>query len=338
MKKLRVGVIGFGYWGPNLVRNFLTIPAIEQISICDVSETQRKRAHSMFPQTTIYENADYLFHDTSIDVIAIATPVGTHYELAKKALTSGKHVILEKPMTTSSKKAVHLIALAKKNKKQLFVGHTFVYSEPIRYLKKLIDTNVIGNVYYFDSARINLGLLQSDTNVLWDLAPHDFSIISYLFKEKPISIYAFGSSFLRDKVEELVHIFVNLENNISCHIQLSWLSPIKMRNIILAGSKKMATYDDIQPIEKIRVYDKGVSFNKHQITPFAPAYRSGDITIPSLKQTEALSTELNHFVSCVLNNTNPITGGQEGLEVVRLIEAAEKSLRMGKKVYLHAKK
>lgn len=335
MNKINVGVVGFGYWGPNLVRNFLSHEDIGTVVICDLSQKRLLHASKMYPHITRTDDVQTLLKDPTIDLIAIATPLSTHYHLAKRALLAGKHVLLEKPMTDSVDHSQKLISLSEKVQKKLFVGHTFVYSEPVRYLKKLLDSRSLGDIYYYDSTRINLGLLQSDTNVLWDLAPHDFSIIRYLFSEKPLWIHAVGNSFLREKVEELVHIFLQLENNILCHMQLSWLSPIKMRNIIIGGSKKMITFDDIEPVEKIKIYDKGVDLTKDDITPFLPAYRSGDIRIPSIPQKEALTNEISHFVTCITRNTTPLTGGHEGLQVVTLIAAAQKSLKTGKKVLFH---
>lgn len=332
MKNIRVGVIGLGYWGPNLVRNFLKIPGVQVTRLCDISSKNLSRASHLHPTITTSTYVKDLISDSNIDLIAIATPLKSHYNLAMQVLSANKHVLIEKPMTENSKQAESLIQLAKKNKKMIFVGHTFVYSEPIKYLKEIISKNELGKLFYYDSTRINLGLLQSDSNVLWDLAPHDLSIISYLFKQKPITVQAVGSSFLRQDVEELVHVFLELEENISCHIELSWLSPVKVRTMTIAGSKKMATYNDIEPSEKIKIFDKGVSILKSSVTPFSPAYRSGKIVIPNIKQEEALFTELSHFVSCIRTNKPPKTGGTEGLEVVRLIELLEKSLKSGKKI------
>lgn len=326
MKKINIAIIGMGYWGPNLLRNLQKIPAAHISWICDLDEKKLNQ----IPQDKMVKktkNAAEVFADKDVDLIIIATPVNSHYKLAKDSLLSGKHVLIEKPMTSSSIQARKLIAIAKKQKKQIFVGHTFIYSEPVRFLKRMLDEKKLGKIYYYDSIRINLGLIQKDANVLWDLAPHDVSIICYLFPQRILSVKAIGSSFLRDGIEELVHLFVSLDDNILCHAQLSWVSPVKIRNITLAGDKKMITYNDIEPTEKIKIYDKGINLDKNAVSPFVPAYRSGQITIPNLPQKEALYSELSHFISCIQKEVKPLTGGEEGLKVVEIIEMAEKSLK-----------
>lgn len=335
MSKIQVAIVGLGYWGPNLLRNFLTISDVEVIWICDTSKKQLEQQQNIFPHINVTSNIQDILSDSSIDLVVVATPLKTHFPLAKQVLMANKHVLVEKPFTHSSKEAMYLIDLAKKQNKQIFVGHTFVYSEPIKYLKGKIESDSLGKIYYFDSTRVNLGLLQSDTNVLWDLVPHDLSIILFLFKQKPLTVQAIGSSFLRKNVEELVHVFIELEDNISCHIMLSWLSPVKIRNIVIGGSKKMLSFNDIEPTEKIKIYDKGVSFKKNSVTPFSPAYRSGEIKIPRIEQKEALHSELSHFIKCIKKNTKSHTGGDEGLEVIKIIEALEKSLITGKKIILY---
>lgn len=337
MKKIRVAVIGLGYWGPNLLRNFLKISEVEVAWICDISKKNLSLASSGYPFLKTTSDIDTVLKDKTLDLVAVATPLETHFQLAKKILLAKKNVLIEKPMASSSREAKELMSTAKKVKRQIFVGHTFVYSEPVRFLKKMVEQDELGKIYYFDSTRINLGLIQKDSNVLWDLAPHDISIILYIFSQKPLSVRAVGSSFLRKNFEELVHLFITLEKNITCHIQVSWISPVKMRNIVIAGSKKMTTYNDIEPTEKIRIYDKGVSLKKGEISPLAPAYRSGDITIPKIDQAEALQTELSHFVECLIKNKKPISGAPEGLEVVKIIEAAEKSLRLRKDISINDK-
>lgn len=330
MKKVNVAIIGMGYWGPNLLRNFQKIPAANVSWICDSDE---KKLASLHQDANIKKSKSVtdILSDKNVDLVVIATPLSSHYKLAKASLLSGKHVLIEKPMTSSSVQARELIKISGKQKKQIFVGHTFIYSEPIRFLKKMLDEKKLGEIYYYDSTRINLGIVQRDANVLWDLAPHDISIICHLFPQRILSIKAIGSSFLRPEMEELVHLFISLENNILCHAQLSWVSPVKIRNIVLAGNQKMITYNDIEPTEKIKIYDKGINLDKNAVSPFAPAYRSGQITIPNLPQKEALFNELSHFISCIQNGKSPLTGGAEGLRVVEIIEMAEKSLRKSRR-------
>lgn len=331
---IRVGVIGLGYWGPNIVRNFLKIRDAEVVYGCDLLEKNLVNLAQNFPAIKPTKNYLDILDDKSIDLVSIATPISTHFRLAKEALLAGKHVLLEKPMTKTSQEGRDLIEVAKKQNKILMVGHTFVFSEPVKKVKEIISKNEIGKIYYYDSTRVNLGLLQPDSNVVWDLAPHDLSILSYIFDKKPLSVQAFGTSFINKDVEEIAHIFIKFEDKVTAHINVSWLSPVKIRNIFIGGSKKMIVYDDIEPTEKIRIYDKRVSLKHLRITPFAPAYRSGDILIPNLPQTEALFNELTHLVDCIREEKSPITDGGEGLKVVELLEAIDKALELKKEVLL----
>lgn len=333
MKKINVAVIGMGYWGPNIIRNLLKVPQISKIYGCDIQKNKLNILKKNFPNVIATNDYILLLNQKKIDAIVIATPIKTHFDLAKKALNAKKHVLVEKPMTTKSEEAKKLIELSKKTRKILMVGHTFVYSESIQKIKDLIQNKKIGKIYYYDSTRINLGLIQKDLSVIWDLAPHDLSIVNYLFSEKPISVQAFGSSFIAGKYE-LAHIFLRYENNISVHIHISWLSPVKIRSILIGGSKKMIVYNDIEPSEKIKIYDEGTIPSLSAITPFSPAYRSGDIIIPQLEQKEALLTEVSHFADCILKHKKPITSGEDGFKVIFILEAIEKALSTHREVLL----
>lgn len=332
MKTINVAVIGLGYWGPNLVRNFSKIPGVQVVYGCDLMEKNLQNAVASFPFIKPTHDYHNVLQDREIDLIAVATPVSTHYVLAKDALLAGKHVLIEKPMTRTSEEGKDLIKIAKKNNRMIFVDHTFVYSAAVQKIKKILSKHRLGEVYYYDSTRINLGLLQSDINVIWDLAPHDFSILNYLFDAKPITLRAFGSSHVQKRHIEMAHIMITYDNNITAHVHLSWLSPVKIRTILIGGSNKMIVYNDIEPSEKIRVYDKSVTLSSAKITPFAPAYRSGDVYMPHLEQEEALYTEVKHLTHCLRQGKKPLTGGRQGLSVVRLLEASDQSLRLHKEI------
>lgn len=334
MKLINVAVIGLGYWGPNLVRNFLKIPGVRIVTVCDLLKKNLKKISISFPSVKTTNNYKQIINDKTIDLVAIATPLKTHFLLAKNALLANKHVLIEKPMTQTSKDAGELISIANKMQKIIMVGHTFVYSEAIKKIKRVIDREELGKIYYYDSTRINLGLIQQDTNVIWDLAPHDFSILSYILKEKPLSLRAIGSKFLQKNYEEVAHIIIKYKKNITAYINLSWLSPVKIRTIMIGGNKKMILYNDIEPSEKIRIYDKNVTISPSKITPFSPAYRSGNIVIPYLEQNESLLNQLNHLVDCIRNKKQPISDGIAGLTVVRLLEACDKSLKTNSEVNL----
>jgi predicted dehydrogenase len=331
MSKVKIAVIGLGYWGPNIVRNLLQISKVSNVYVCDIDKNRLNMIKREYSSVIPLNNPTEIFNNKEIDAVIVATPIKTHFALAKKTIISGKHVLIEKPITTSIKESKILINLSQKYKKIIMVGHTFVYSETVKKIKQIIGKRDFGKIYYLDSTRINLGLIQKDSDVIWDLAPHDLSIIKYLIPEKPISVQAFGSKFIGDKYE-LSHILIRFKNNVSAHINISWVSPVKIRSIIIAGSKKMIVWDDIEPSEKLKIYDKGVITTS--VTPFSPAYRSGDVLIPKVEQKEALNTELNHFVDCIINKKNPLTSGIEGLEVVTLIEAIEKSLISHKEIIL----
>lgn len=332
MKKHSIAVIGIGYWGPNIVRNLLKISSIKDIYVCDIKKDNLFRIKKNFPNI-ITTSLSALLSNKKITAAIIATPIESHFYLAKKVLSVQKHALVEKPITASAKETQELINLAKKQKKILMVGHTFVYSEAIKKIKETLNAKKLGKIYYYDSTRINLGLLQKNVNVVWDLAPHDLSIINYLFSEKVLSVQAFGSKFIEGNYE-MAHIFLRLEKNISAHIYISWLSPVKIRSILIGGNKKMISYNDIEPTEKIKIYDKGIIPSPKSITPFSPAYRSGDVIIPRLEQNEALFNQLSHFIECIENNIKPLTDGYSGLYVVKLLEAINKSLETKTEIFL----
>ncbi len=332
--KIGVAIVGLGYWGPNLVRNFNKLSDIKLEYGCDLLESNIKRAKHDFPQIKYTTNYNEILQDPYVQAISIATPLSTHFDLAKKALLSDKHIIVEKPFTKTTDEAKELIKLAKKKKLKVMVGHTFVYSEAVKKLKTLIDAEKLGKLLYYDSTRINLGQLRKDADVIWDLAVHDFAILNYLIKDRPIIIKTVSSSPLRNKSDELAHIFITYKNGFTAHIYVSWLSPIKIRTILIGGKKKMVLYDDIQPSEKIRIYDKGITIPNEDVTPFNPLYRSGDILIPKIKSNEALFNELSHFILCIKNDIKPITDGYDGLKVISMLEASDASMKTGKEIQI----
>ena len=330
--KLKIAVIGLGYWGPNLLRNLSNIKSAEVVYACDLLEENLNKISKSYPSINLTKDFNIILKDKSVDVIVIATPLSTHYSLAKQALFFGKHVLLEKPMTKTSKEAKDLIKLAKQKKKMLMIGYTFVYSEAVKKIKEEIDKKTFGKIYYYDSTRINLGLLQKDINVIWDLACHDFSIINFLFNKNPLYVEASASRFVGKDQEEVADLIITYENNIKVHISVSWLSPVKIRQILIGGSKKMIVFNDTEPSEKVKIYNKTVEFSKSSVTPFTPFYRSGDILIPNISQKESLQNELEHLIYCIQNNIQPITNGEEGLKIVKLLEASDLSLKNNSRV------
>ena len=323
---MKVGVIGLGYWGPNLVRNFLAHKDIKKVIACDVNEARLELIKEKFPPVELTNNCQNLL-ESEVDIIVISTPVNTHYHLAKKALESGKHIWVEKPFTSASKEAEELIEIADKRNLKIFVDHTFIYNGAVIKIKELIDRNELGNIIYFDSERINLGLFQRDVNVVWDLAPHDLSIMMHLLdKQKPKALAANGIANFRGK-ENLAHICIYFEDNCFAHFHVNWVSPVKIRRIIVGGDKKMLVYDDMENFEKIKVYDSGVEFKSTEsIHEALVQYRIGDMFSPKVNQTEALALGTKEFISSIKENRNPITNGKDGLEIIRLLEAADISL------------
>lgn len=334
---IRVAVIGYGYWGPNLVRNFANSGAARVVGVSDLDLAKlaaSKRLHSEIETTSDFR--DFL-RDPSIDAVAIATPVHTHYDLALSALKAGKHVLVEKPLTHKSDQAFRLVDEAARRNLVLMVDHTFLYTSAVQKIRELLDEGTLGEPYYYDSIRSSLGLFQSDVNVIWDLAVHDLAIIMYILDEEPIIVSATGSSHVAGAPENMAHITLFFESSCVAHVSVNWLSPIKIRQTFIGGSKKMIVYDDVEPTEKIKVYDKGITLNgspekTHQLRI---GYRAGDMWAPHIAAKEALQTEVQHFIDCIRNGKLPISGGPSGLKVVQLLEAASRSIReQGKPIRL----
>jgi predicted dehydrogenase len=324
---VKFGVVGYGYWGPNVVRNLDQLDGSEVVAVCDKSPTARKRIHKSYPHIKVVAETADLMSSTDIDAIAIVTPVWTHYELTKAALQNGKHVFVEKPFTSDSAQAEELINLAAKKNLKIMVDHTFLFTGAVKKIGQLLDEGTLGKIYYYDSTRVNLGLFQHDINVIWDLAPHDLSIIDHLIKETPEAVSATGQSHLNG-FEDVAFITVYFPNKIIAHINVNWLSPVKVRTTLIGGEKKMLVWNDLEADEKIKVYDKGVHVSSREgLYNLLVNYRSGDMWAPQVEQVEALRKELAYFVDCILQDQTPFNDGIAGLRVVKLLEAASKSVR-----------
>ena len=326
---INVGLIGFGYWGPNLARNFNLNPDFNLSAICDFSGDRLEAAGKHYPQVNLYKDLTEFYKDKVLDVIAIATPVATHYKLAKNAILTGRHVWLEKPMTETVAQAEELFELAESKNKVLLVDHTFVYTGAVRKIKEVIDNGELGDLIYYDSTRVNLGLFQQDVNVIWDLAPHDISIVDYLMPFKKVEVSATGSHYYGSDVVPKSLVTVYMQNNTIAHINVSWVSPAKIRQTLIGGSAKMILYDDNQPSEKVKIYDKRVELGHtmEEIYHLKVQYRVGDMYAPKLDDQEALALETSHFAECLMNGEKPMTDGKAGLEVVKVLVAAEESLK-----------
>lgn len=329
MNLVRTAIVGLGYWGPNLLRNFAAQNTCQMVYACDLSEANLAKTRAHYPSvTTTVRYADIL-EDPSIDLVLIATPTSTHFPLAKAALEAGKHVFIEKPMTGTVEEADRLVALAKEKGKMIFVDHTFVFAPAVQKLAELALNGSLGDLLYFDSSRINLGLIQKDTNVLYDLAIHDLSILGTFFDLTKITrVTAHGSKHFGAQ-EEHAHLHLETSNNFHAHIQVSWLSPVKIRQTVIAGTKAMVIFDDTHPSEKIRIYDRGIERDDTKPDPFFPKYRSGDIVIPSVPLIEALGIEAKHVLQCVLGNEQPRVSGEMGRQIIRILDAANQSLAHG---------
>jgi predicted dehydrogenase len=329
-KVLNVAVAGCGYWGPNLIRNFSSLPACRVKLVCDTDDKRlahMKKLYSSVGTTTEFED---LVTDKELDAIVVATPVHLHHELAKRSLLSGKHTFIEKPMATSSAECEELVTLAAKKKLTLMVGHTFIYSSPVRRIKEIVDAGEIGEIQYISSRRLNLGLFQKDINVTWDLAPHDISIILYIIGKPPVSINCQGKAHVNMNIEDVTNMSLNFDNGGFAIIHSSWLDPNKVREMVIVGSKKMIVYNDNEPLEKIKIYDKRVEAPPHYDTfaEFHYSYHYGDAYIPYLKQVEPLKMEAQHFLDCIRNGETPETSGLDGLRVVQILEASTRSLEI----------
>ena len=325
---INIAVIGFGYWGPNLARNFNNSSKLNLVAICDFASDRLEVAKKIFPHVKLTNDLDEIFHDSSIDAIAIATPVSTHFELAKNALESGRHIWVEKPLVESSDRAKILIDLADKNNKILFVDHTFIYTGAVRKIKELVDNNFLGDLIYYDSIRVNLGLFQYDIDVIWDLAPHDIAIMDHIMPFKKLAVSATGANFFSNGNIPKAVLTIFMENNRVGHINVSWISPVKIRQTLIGGTSKMILYDDTEPSEKIRIYDKGVDIveTKEELYKIKVQYRVGDMWAPKLQNTEALKVATEHFSECIEKSLTPVTDGNAGLEVVKILEASKRSL------------
>jgi predicted dehydrogenase len=326
-KELTVGVIGCGYWGPNLIRNFSSARGWRVKYICDRDQTRLQHIHEQYPWTTPVTDAQVLYSDDALDAIAIATPVSSHCPLALSALEAGKHVLVEKPLAASVEDAQRMVEKAAQVARVLLVDHTFIYTPAVQKIKELVDSGELGDLLYFDSVRINLGLFQHDINVIWDLAPHDFSIMDYLFADKPVAASAHGMCHFGNQ-EDVAYVTAFFERNVIAHFHVNWLSPVKIRMILIGGSRKMVVYDDMENSEKVKVYDRGVDVvdSIGGIYSLLVQYRMGDMYSPKLDTREALRVEVEHFRDCILEGRSPITDGRMGLRVVELLEAAQKSL------------
>jgi predicted dehydrogenase len=329
MTPVRVAAVGCGYWGPNAIRNLDAVPGFQLCCVCDSDAERLRPVAARYPGARPTTDVDNLFDDASIDAVYISTPVSTHYQLVQRALDSGKHVLVEKPLATTVEQAEALAGLAAAKGLTLMVGHTFVFSPPVRKVKELIDSGVIGPIYYVETTRVNLGLFQKDVSVLWDLGPHDLSILNYWLGEVPITVSARGRSFLGEALEDVAFLTLEFPSGILAQVQISWLAPSKLRRTSVVGRERMVVYDDLEPVEKVKVYDRGVdrqpaSFGEYQLT-----YRSGDILSPRLDTTEPLYLECAHFLECIQTGREPDTSPRSGVEVVRVIQAAERSLRQG---------
>jgi len=331
MTDLRLGAIGCGYWGPNLIRNFVEIPNAEVIAISDLQQEPMKRMLERFPRIE-HSTRNYrdLF-DMGLDAVVIATPPATHYAIARDCLEHGLHVLVEKPITLNAEDAAGLIAVAEEHGRILMVGHTFEYNPAVRAIKEMIRSGELGDIYYIDAIRASLGLFQTKANVVWDLAPHDVSILRFLLDADPVSVNTHGSSCVQEGIEDVAYTTLMFPNNVLAHIRSSWLDPSKQRRITVVGSKKMVIYDDVEPLEKVKVYDKGVKAIRHTDTfgEFSFAYHYGDVTIPYIRFEEPLRVQCQHFLDCIREGKTPQTDGHNGMRVVQVVEAAQRSMKNG---------
>ncbi len=324
--ELGVGVIGYGYWGPNVVRNLRGLENCQLIAISDKNPVALRRAGKIYTGVELTTDPSELLTSPKIDVVAVVTPVWTHFELAKAALQNGKHVFVEKPFTSTAQQAEELIELAERNRLKIMVDHTFLFTGAVKKIRELVEDGTVGDLYYYDSTRVNLGLFQHDVNVVWDLAPHDLSIMDYIIREKPEAVVATGGKHLNGLVD-VAFITVYFPRNVIAHINVNWLSPVKVRTTLIGGEKKMLVWNDLEVDEKIKVYDKGIQIaNGQGVYDLLVSYRSGDVWAPRVEQTEALKAELEYFTDCILNDRMPFNDGAAGRRVVRILEAADCSL------------
>jgi predicted dehydrogenase len=323
---IRIGVIGYGYWGPNVVRNLRGLDGCRVSAVCDHSPAALQRIKTAHPDLPVTTQSSELLESPDIDAIAVVTPVGAHFKLAKAALENGKHVFVEKPFTSTVQQAEELIELAERKNLKIMVDHTFLFTGAVRKIRELIDDGVLGSLYYYDSTRVNLGLFQHDVSVVWDLAPHDLSIMSFLIPEEPEAVIATGQAHLNGHVD-VAFLTVYFPGNTIAHINVNWLSPVKVRTTLIGGEKKMLVWNDLEADEKIKIYDRGVQMSTGQgLYELMVSYRSGDMWAPRIEQAEALRVELGYFIDSIVENRTPINDGIAGLRVVKLLEAADRSL------------
>jgi len=329
LKNLKVGVVGCGYWGPNLIRNFNSLPDCNLKLVCDVDPARLKHMKTLYPAVEAEMNFDHMLNGANLDAVVIATSVNTHFKMAKASLLAGKHVFIEKPMAASSEQCEELNDLAQKKGLVLMVGHTFLYSSPIRRIKELIDKGDIGELRYISSRRLNLGLFQKNLNVAWDLAPHDIAIVLYIMGELPVGVNCWGNAHITPGVEDVTSMCINFAKDRFATIQSSWLDPRKIRDMTFIGTKRMIVYDDMEALEKVRIYDMRVETPPHYDTfaEFQYSYHYGDQYIPYVKQEEPLKVECQHFLDCIRHGKVPMTDGKQGLSVVKILEASSASLK-----------
>jgi predicted dehydrogenase len=326
---INVGVIGHGYWGPNLVRNLVANPATRVSMVCDRDPDRLTKVASLYPTIRLTASAEELIRDPEVDAVVIATPVDSHFPLALSALEAGKHVLVEKPIASTTDQARKLIDEAGKRELVLAVDHTFVYTGAVRKMRELVRAEAFGPVRYYDSTRVNLGLFQHDVNVLWDLAVHDLSIMRYVLDRSPVEVSATGHSHLAGQPEYAAFLSLFFSDGMIAHVNVNWLSPVKIRRTLVGGDRQMIVYDDLETSEKIKLYDKGITVHEtpEQVHRLLISYRTGDLWSPKVADAEALAVEVDHFAACVRGEEKPVTGGEAGLEVVRILEAADESMR-----------
>jgi len=323
---MNFGVIGYGYWGPNVVRNLMSLEGAEVSAIAEISPSAQARARKAYPGVKITRSATEVITSPETDVVAIVSPVWTHYELTKAALLNGKHVFVEKPFTSTAAQGEELINLARQKNLKIMVDHTFLFTGAVKRIGQLIQEGALGNLYYYDSTRVNLGLFQHDINVLWDLAPHDLSIMDHLIGARPDGVVATGQGHLNGH-EDIAFMTLYFPEKLIAHINVNWLSPVKVRTTLIGGEKRMIVWNDLEADEKVKVYDKGVKITSQEgVYELLVSYRSGDMWSPQLEQVEALRQELNYFIDCITTGKEPFNDGCAGLRVVRMLEAASESL------------
>lgn len=326
---INIAVIGCGYWGPNIIRNIASSPLAKLVWVCDLDKNRMKNV--LLPYSRVKQTCDFndILNDKKLDAVAVVTPVKTHFPIAKACLDSGKHVLIEKPMAMNVQEGYDLIRIAKKNKLNIMCDHTFCYTGAVRKIKDIIETGILGKLYYFDSVRVNLGLFQQDVNVIWDLAPHDLSIMDFVVKEKPIQVSAQGISHAGNGLENIAYLTIGYEDSFIAHMHVNWLSPLKIRTTMIAGTEKMLVWNDVERSEKIKIYDKGIVVdekNQNKKKDLLISYRSGDMYAPRIDHIEALSLVVNEFMVSIIEKRPPLTDGFSGLRVLKILEAAQKSL------------